>query len=134
MRYVLPLLLVLTALAACRPPEPAAASASGAGNSDGIKVSLELPQKPKIGPAPVRVYLLGADNQAVTGATVTVTGLMTHAGMEPVIAEATPTESGLYQTENFNFNMAGDWILQAEAKLPDGNKVEDELSVSVPGK
>ena len=134
MRYLVVLLVLLTvSLSGCRPPEPAATSASSAGNSDGIKVSLELPQKPKIGPAPVRVYLLGADNKAVTGATVTVTGLMTHAGMEPVIAEAPATENGLYQTKNFDFNMAGDWILQADVTLPDGDEVRKELSVTVPG-
>ena len=96
-------------------------------------MSLELPQKPKIGPAPVRVYLLGANNKAVTGATVTVTGLMTHAGMEPVITEAPATENGLYQTKDFDFNMAGDWILQADVTLPDGGEVRKELSVTVPG-
>jgi hypothetical protein len=42
---------------------------------------------------------------------------MTHAGMEPVITEATATENGLYQTEDFAFTMAGDWILQAEVTL-----------------
>lgn len=118
-------------LAACRPPEPSAAS--GSGSASGVRVRLELPQQPAVGPAPVRVYLLGADNQAISGATISVTGTMTHAGMEPVITEATPTEEGLYQTEDFTFNMAGDWILQAEVTLPDGSEAQDELSVTVPG-
>lgn len=136
MRYLAVLLLVFltVSLSACRPPEPSGAGATGgAGNADGIKVSLELPQKPAIGPAPVRVYVLGGDNKAVKGATVSVTGIMTHAGMEPVITEATPTENGLYQTKNFTFNMAGDWIVQADVTLPDGSEAQDELSVTVPG-
>ena len=130
MRYLVIFLIAL--LASCRPPEPSGNTGS-AGNADGVRVSLELPQKPKVGPAPVRVYLLGADNQAISGATVSVTGTMTHAGMEPVITEAAPTEEGLYQTRDFNFNMAGDWILQAEVTLPDGSEAQDELSVTVPG-
>ncbi len=132
MRYVI-LLLLCSSLAACRPPEPSSESAGSAAGEAGVKVSLELPKKPAIGPAPVRVYLLGVDNKAVTGATVTVTGLMTHAGMEPVIAKAPPTENGLYQTKTFDFDMAGDWILQADVTLPDGNEVRKELSVTVPG-
>ena len=132
MRYLAVLLLVF--LASCRPPEPsAAATTGGAGNTDGVRVSLELPQKPAVGPTPVRVYVLGSDNEAVTGATVSIMGTMTHAGMEPVITEATPTENGLYQTQDFTFNMAGDWILQADVTLPDGTEAGDELSVTVPG-
>ncbi len=132
MRY---LVVLLVLLAACRPPEPSGAGATGnTGNADGVKVSLELPKKPAVGPAPVRVYVLGSDNQAVTDATVSVTGNMTHAGMEPVTAEATPTENGLYQTKNFTFNMAGDWVVQADVTLPDGSETQDELSVTVPGK
>ena len=134
MRYLLVLLLFLAVLlSACRPPEPSSETAGSTAAETGVKVSLELPKKPAIGPTPVRVYLLGVDNKAVTGATVTVTGLMTHAGMEPMIAKAPPTENGLYQTKNFDFNMAGDWILQADVTLPDGNKVRKELSVTVPG-
>lgn len=129
MRFVF-LFLSLALLAACRPPERAS---RGGGEADGIRVSLELPQKPAVGPATVRVYLLSPDNQGVSDATVTVTGTMTHAGMEPVVAEATPTETGIFETQTFEFNMAGDWILEAEADLADGSTAQDELTVTVPG-
>ena len=82
------LVLALVLLAACRPPE---GSSQGAGDASGVRVSLELPQAPAVGPATVRVYLLSPDNEGVSDATVTVTGTMTHAGMEPVVAEAAPT-------------------------------------------
>lgn len=124
------LVLLLVLLAACRPPE---GGSSGAANTSGVRVSLELTDKPAVGPATVRVYLLSGDNQGVSDATVTVTGTMTHAGMEPVIAEAVPTESGLYETKGFAFDMAGDWILEAEAELGDGSDAQDELMVTVPG-
>ena len=124
------LVLVLVLLAACRPPE---GNSQGAGNVSGVRVSIELPQAPAVGPATVRVYLLGLDNEAVNDATVTITGTMTHAGMEPVIAEAVPTANGIYETEAFVFDMAGDWILTAEAELRDGSAAQGERPVTVPG-
>ncbi len=131
MRYYGILLLVL--LAACRPPEPSSASAGNTGTTGGLRVRLELSEKNAVGPAPVRVYLLGGDNQAVTDAQVSVTGTMTHAGMEPVTTQAVPTEAGLYQAQDFAFTMAGDWILQADVTLTDGSEAQSELNVTVPG-
>lgn len=131
MRFLVVVSLIL--MVGCRPPEsPEQATGSNGGDAD-IRVSLELPQEPAVGPAEVRVYLLSPDNEAVADASVTVTGTMTHAGMEPVITEATPTEEGLYQTQDFEFTMAGDWLLQAEVTLTDGGEVSDELAVTVPG-
>lgn len=125
-------IVTLIVLAGCRPPSPGEADAATPA-AGGMRVSLELTGEPAVGPAAVRVYLLSDSNDALTDAAVTVTGTMTHAGMEPVIAEATATENGLYQTEDFAFTMAGDWILQAEVTLPDGGEAGDELSVTVPG-
>jgi len=122
--------LLIVALVGCRPPENTAEATPAAG---GVRVSLELTDEPAVGPAAVRVYLLSENNDALTDAAVTVTGTMTHAGMEPVIAEATATSNGLYQTRDFAFTMAGDWILQAEVTLPDGSEASDELSVTIPG-
>ena len=122
--------LLLVLLAACRPPE---GGSQGAGDASGVRVSIELPERPAVGPATVRVYLLGGDNEAVTDATVTITGTMTHAGMEPIIAEAVPTETGIYETEAFVFDMAGDWLLEAEAELSDGSAAQGERPVTVPG-
>ena len=130
MRFLVVTLLILVG---CRPPENTGQAASGAEPQGGVRVSLELPEEPAVGPAEVRVYLLGGDNEAVSGASVTVTGTMTHAGMEPVITEAVLAEEGLYVAEGFNFNMAGDWLLEAEVTLPDGGEVTEERAVTVPG-
>lgn len=129
MRIFLVSLLIL--LASCRPPDNAGQGATE-GSGD-VRVRLELAGEPTVGPADVRVYLLGSDNEALTGASVTVTGNMSHAGMEPVIAEANEAESGLYETEDFTFTMAGDWILQADVTLPDGGEVQGETTLTVPG-
>ena len=124
-------LVVLVILVGCRPPENTGQASAGA--EGGVRVSLELPKEPAVGPAEVRVYLLDSDNKAVSGATVTVTGTMTHAGMVPVITQAVPAEGGLYHTEDFAFDMAGDWLLEADVTLPDGSQATDEQAVTVPG-
>lgn len=127
MRFLFVILLVL--LSGCRPPDPAGRGSADA-DSD-VRVQLEAPTGAKVGPADVRVYVLGADNAAVTGAEVTVTGTMTHAGMEPVISSASAREAGLYTTDGFAFSMAGDWILEAEVTLPDGREVTSDLPLTV---
>lgn len=125
------LLSLLLMLASCRPPDR---SSSGAAEGSGdVRVRLEAPSEPAVGPAEIRVYLLGSDNEAVTDADVSVTGTMNHAGMEPVIVEASEREDGLYETEDFAFSMAGDWILLAEVTLPDGSEAEGETALTVPG-
>ncbi len=126
------LVVVLFILVGCRPPDTEQV-ANGAETQGGVRVSLELPAELAVGPAEVRVYLLGGDNEAVSGASVTVTGTMTHAGMEPVITKAVLAEEGLYRTKDFNFNMAGDWLLEAEVTLPGGGEVTEERAVTVPG-
>lgn len=136
MRPVMALLVLV--LAACRPPAAptetgAPATGAAEGSAAGVRISLELVGEPALGPAEVRVYLLGGDNEAVSDASVSVTGTMTHAGMEPVLSDAVKTEEGLYRTEDFTFTMAGDWIIQADVTLADGTRAGDEIIVNVPG-
>lgn len=95
-------------------------------------MSLELPEAPAVGPAEVLVYLLDG-TAGVSGAQVTVTGNMTHAGMEPVIAEAVEREPGLYAVPDFDLNMAGDWLLTADVTLPDGERASTDRPITVPG-
>ncbi|HHO55724.1 MAG TPA: hypothetical protein ENK21_05000, partial [Trueperaceae bacterium] len=87
----------------------------------------------KLGPSVISVYVLD-NNQALSGAKVEVTGDMSHAGMVPVISEALETEAGLYQTKDFEFTMAGDWILSVLIKTADGKKLNLEKKLSVAGK
>ena len=61
-----------------------------------------------------------ADGQPIDGAgPVTLRGDMNHAGMKPVLADATGTGGGQY-TADFEWTMAGDWTVAVEATLPDG--------------
>ena len=127
--------LSLTALllvSACRAPQsdgsPSAAAAGGSATAALMRI--ELPDDPVVGPAQVEVFLLDGDT-GVEGADVEVVGDMTHAGMEPVIADAGTVEPGLYRTEDFRFTMAGDWILTVTATLPDGTTVREEAFATV---
>jgi len=135
------IILCLFFLVACRPPdsgssansetEPSTTSPTPA-PSEGLRVRVETEGNPALGPVPVLVYILN-DDEGVSGATVEVTGDMTHAGMVPVITEASESEPGLYRADRFEFTMAGDWILTAEVELPDGTKEMAETSLTVPG-
>lgn len=131
MKPIISVLFLCLLLSGCRPPD-AGGTQDGTQNPEGVRVSLELPDAPEVGPAELRVYVLQG-NGAVSDAQVTVTGNMTHAGMEPVIAEATESEPGLYLTQAFNFDMAGDWLLTADVTLPDGSRASDDVPVTVPG-
>jgi hypothetical protein len=120
--------LLALLLAGCRPPETRSQSAGEADR----QATVSLPEGPRLGRAPVRVTL-EENGQAVTGASVRVTGDMTHAGMVPVISQAEETAPGDYLAEGFEFSMAGDWILTADIGYPDGSREMSELRVTVPG-
>ena len=139
------LLLSLLLLTACRAPETnvpnAPTSVPSTAESETTQTQSSVPQSvrvetegdPELGDSPVIVYVLGPNNDGVSGATVEVTGDMTHAGMVPVVATATESAPGLYRANDFEFTMAGDWVLTAEVTLPDGSKEIAEASVTVPG-
>ncbi len=124
------LLLLFLLLAACRPPDPGGTATTGQGGEDGVRVRLELAGEPQLGEALVVVYLLDG-RDGVSGAQVKLTGDMTHAGMIPVIVDATEVEPGLYHSQGFEFTMAGDWVITAEIRLPDGTRKIDELRTTV---
>lgn len=132
------LLILAVLLLGCEGPDASqgaaqdGSQASSQGEANPTAVRTELEGEPTVGAAKVNVYVL-KDNEGVSGATVEVTGDMTHAGMAPVTATAKEVGAGLYQTEGFAFNMAGDWILTTEVAYPDGTEVEDTLTLSVPG-
>ena len=135
MKRGLSLLAILFLLLGCNAPSEGSAQAREAQDGSGSSptaVRTELEGEPALGEAKVLVYVL-KDNEGVSGATVEVTGDMTHAGMAPVTATAKEVGAGLYETEGFEFTMAGDWLLTSEVVYPDGTEVEDTTALSVPG-
>lgn len=120
--------LLLLVLVSCRPPADGAVSAGSL--PDGVQGRIELAGPAVTGPAPATIYLL-QDGSGITGAQVTLTGDMTHAGMVPVIADAGEVAPGEYIAADFEFNMGGDWMLMADVEMPDGTVFELNLPVSV---
>lgn len=115
-------LLIVLLIAGCR---------QQASTTTDIRMSLSVePEPPVVGVSEVRVTLTGADNQPITDAKVSVRGDMNHAGMVPVIAEAERVEDNEYIVP-FEWTMAGDWIVEVSAELPDGTTASQTFDQSV---
>ena len=87
------------------------------------------PQAPVVGPATLTVTLRHPSGNPVRGATVRLEGHMSHAGMAPVLADASESAPGVYDLR-FAFTMQGDWVLLVSAVLPDGARVERRIDVA----
>lgn len=98
-------LLLALALAGCRPP--------GAEGDLGVRLET-TPDPPTVGMTRLALELSRA-GEPLEGASVSVEGNMTHAGMSPVRAEAVELGGGRYEVEGLDLNMAGDWVLTVSA-------------------
>jgi YtkA-like len=88
------------------------------------------PQPVRVGPAVLTVGLRDGAGASVQGARVGLEADMSHPGMAPVLAETREVAPGKYQG-SLEFAMPGDWVLLIHVTLPDGRKLERQ--VSVPG-
>jgi hypothetical protein len=89
-----------------------------------------LPWRPHVGPAEVRVTLTDSRHVRVRGAQVSVEADMSHPGMKPLLQNASATDHADY-TCKLNFDMPGDWTLLLHAKLPNGETVDNQVSLTV---
>ena len=106
----------------CRKPaEPQAAIAIEYGIS---------PQPVRVGPVAVTVKLRDVAGGPVPGARITLEADMSHPGMAPVFGEVRQVAPGQYRG-SLEFAMPGDWVVLIHVTLPDGRKLERQ--VSVPG-
>lgn len=120
----LALLSLTLALAACKPP------AERADPARPVEVVL-LTTPARVGPAAIEVRLT-VDGTPATGAAIGLVGDMTHAGMVPVVAPAVvELGGGVYRSEGFAFDMAGDWVITADVRYADGVTRQGSLAVSV---
>ena len=94
-----------------------------------IELSVE-PTQPAVGPAQLVVIVTDAAGRPINNANLQVEGNMTHAGMVPVLAQATAGENGRY-TVPFEWTMGGDWIVTVTATLPDGSTAEEQFDLQV---
>lgn len=79
-------------LASCRRPVQPADKAPGVAMTLAVE-----PEAPAVGVATLFIMMTNADGSPINGATIEVRGDMTHAGMEPVLAEATLSQDGVYE-------------------------------------
>ena len=94
---------------------------------------LELRVQPSmaaVGEAQLDLELTGPDGQPVEGAQLSIRGDMTHPGMTPVLADADEIGDGLYQAD-WEWTMAGDWIVTVTVELQDGLIFERAFDLSV---
>ncbi len=121
------LLVLCLLLTACPPPD---SQGSGTKKVKGVTVNTKLLGESSVGTATFEVFVTQY-GKPLSEAQVTVTGDMTHAGMVPIIAETAEQEAGYYLTKDFEFTMAGDWIITAEVSLPNGQRVNDTLPLNI---
>lgn len=88
------------------------------------------PEQPAVGPAQLIFILTDEAGQPINGAILNIEGNMTHAGMVPVITQATAGRAGRYVAP-FEWTMGGDWIVTVEATLTDGREFSRQIPVSV---
>ena len=124
---LLGILLLVSALAGC-----GRIQAVGRSNLPGIKVTVSVQPSPADAkqPGTVAVTLAEQDGRPIDGARVEVEGDMTHAGMTPVIVSATGSGGGRYMAP-LAWTMAGDWVVTATARLPDGRTASRQMPVRV---
>jgi nitrogen fixation protein FixH len=96
-----------------------------------VRVTLVVePAPPAVGDARVVVQLADASGKPIDGAAVNVRGDMSHAGMQPVLATAAEETGGAYAAD-FEWTMAGDWIVTVTAVLPDGRTATRQFDLTV---
>ncbi len=96
----------------------------------GVTVEIAVtPDPPAVGPATVEVILTDEAGDPINGADLEIQGTMSHAGMEPVIVDATESQNGRYVSQGFEFSMGGDWIVTVRGTLPDGEQIEQTFDL-----
>ena len=87
------------------------------------------PRPPTAGPVLLALQLTDrGSGQPLPGATVGITGDMTHPGMKPVFATAREVAPGRYEAA-VELTMAGDWVFSIDARLRDGRGFERQFEL-----
>jgi hypothetical protein len=86
------------------------------------------PQPARIGPSILDLKLRDAAGKPVAGARVNLEADMSHPGMAPLFADAKEIAAGQYRGA-LEFAMPGDWFVLIHVTLPDGRRLERQLSV-----
>jgi hypothetical protein len=106
-------LLALVLLVGCRQQAQPTAEAS-------LQIDLRTePEALAVGESTLIVTVRDASGQPISDANVNVRGDMNHAGMAPVIETAKGGTDGEYHLP-FEWDMAGDWIVEVTVELASG--------------
>ncbi|MEM7799221.1 MAG: FixH family protein [Chloroflexota bacterium] len=98
---------------------------SQAGNAAGLEVTAYAASE-RVGQTTLEIELIDADGSPIDDAAIAVKGDMTHAGMQPVLADGATFENGVYSLP-FEWTMAGDWFLTLDITLADGTMVTERI-------
>jgi hypothetical protein len=122
MRRIIPAILITLVLltSACGGRESAVQESTG---DYYIEVQPET-DPPTVGVTTLLITLTDPAGKPVDNATINVRGDMHHAGMIPEFGEADTSTDGVYEIP-FNWSMAGSWILEITATLPDDQGVAE---------
>ena len=129
MRYVILTALVLLSvfIGGCR-----RSSSQNEVTSD-VNITLAVePDTPAVGSSNLHITLTDGNDTPINDAVLEIRGDMSHAGMEPVLANAEAGQAGVYKVP-FEWTMAGDWIVTVTATLPEGRIATREFDLTVSG-
>lgn len=125
------ILMVLVTLVLSAAGCQRASQQQGGDEAPDVAIALTLAPDPAVvGRAQLTVTLADQANQAIDGATVRLKGDMSHAGMQPVLADAGGDGGGVY-TADLTWTMAGDWFVTVTADLPDGRTAVRRFDLTV---
>lgn len=89
-----------------------------------------IPFPAVVGESRLVIRVTHADGRPIDDARLSIKGDMTHAGMEPVLAETSGGTDGYYEAP-FEWTMGGDWVVTVEAQLADGSMVRERFDLAV---
>lgn len=115
------LALLLLLLPACGRAEQGRFG-SGSNTPAGIAVEIVVEPEYRLDEAATVVVTLSEAGEPLSGATVALEGNMNHAGMAPLLVDATERAPGEYAA-TLDWSMGGEWLVTARATLPDGRDV-----------
>lgn len=90
-------------------------------DATGIEMSLSVAST-EVGETDLEVLIVDGEGNPINDAELEIKGDMSHAGMEPVLADTSAATDGVY-TVPFEWTMGGDWFVTVEATFADGTVI-----------
>lgn len=117
------LLLLILLLSACNGRQSQ--------QSDTIDLDMTVvPQTTTVGDTILTITLKDTAGAVIDDAELTIKGDMSHAGMQPVLANTSGGINGVY-TVPFEWTMGGDWIVTIDVTLADGRYHAQQFNFSI---